>query len=105
MRFGSQEGTLSCVLAPRRALYRAFWLPGGHFIVRFGSQEGTLSCVFQQLGHLCTPLLATNLLNDTLLQIQLRHLINENANHKFQEPKVRSHIGQLVDVFVDKTES
>ena len=54
MRFGSQEGTLvfwlpgghSRVLAPRRALYHAFWLQIGHFIMHFGSQEGTLVCVF-----------------------------------------------------------
>ena len=38
---GKKKGTLACVLAPKRALKCAFWLPRGHFSVCFGSQEGT----------------------------------------------------------------
>ena len=37
------KGTLACVLAPKRALKRVFWLPGWHFSARFDSQEGTLA--------------------------------------------------------------
>ena len=35
--FGSKEGTLAHVLAPKRALLCAFWLPGGHFSMFFNN--------------------------------------------------------------------
>ena len=40
MLFGSQEGTLVGVLAPKRALYWAFWLKRGQFSARFCHPRG-----------------------------------------------------------------
>ena len=57
-RFGSQEGTLAHILAPKRELQHVFWLLRGHFSACFGSQEGSLSCFNQPRGQLsvfCQP--------------------------------------------------
>ena len=61
MRFGSLEGTLACILAPKRAVYHVltsqagslvcFANQGGTLTHFLGSQESTLALVFQQLGH------------------------------------------------------
>ena len=44
VRFGSQEGTLACVLAPKRAVYHVLNSQGGSLMC-FANQEGTLARV------------------------------------------------------------
>ena len=97
--FANQEGTLARVLIPRRALYRTFWLPGGHFIARFdsqkgalarvwlpeghfsarfGSQEGTLARVFQQSGHEAAQRPMSKLMSFFEIGMQFYEFIVEN---------------------------
>ena len=56
--FGSQEGTLVCVLAPKRAVYHVLTSQGGS-LVCFANQEGTLARVFGSqegtLVHILDP--------------------------------------------------
>ena len=85
MHFCSQEGTLACIFAHRRALLHTFWLPWGHFSARFstiGPRGGTTSRHWQgncqsvqqmQVGKLsikqilCTP---------RLIRQQMWHFLN-----------------------------
>ena len=56
--FGSQEGTLVCVFAPKRAVYYVLTSQGGS-LVCFANQEGTLACFFGSqegtLAHVLVP--------------------------------------------------
>ena len=56
--FGSQEGTLACVLAPKNAVYHVLTSQGGS-LVFFANQEGTLACFFgsqeDTLAHVLAP--------------------------------------------------
>ena len=114
VRFGSQEGTVAhtfatqegslscfnqprgqCVLAPKRTLWHAYWLPRGHFSMRFGSQKGTLarnlqlggpidgtaSCFFQEnRQHSGTCILFFH--NKTLVKSQLNEQYQTAASGK-----------------------
>ena len=54
MRFGSQEGTLSCFSQPSNSLV-CFANQEGTLARIFGSQKGILAHMFQQLGHEVGP--------------------------------------------------
>ena len=58
VRFGSQEGTLARVLAPKSGVYHALTNQGGS-LVFFANQEGTLACFSGSqegtLAHILAP--------------------------------------------------